>query len=299
MKRLFLLLLLLFAGTMLSFAQEADSVVIEQPTKPAKVRKPVTSKWTLLTGSADYTNHYLNSQQYSGEIWGIEAMHGRFYRRSERVSWKLTLSHLRSMNRPMFGGGLENSTNTSRISTQSYEADYAVFYNWFIKDRLQIRVGGSFNLYGGFLYGDNHAINNVLSLDIQAQFFAAAQIRYGWDFKKWGLDIYGHVNTPFMGLMTVDNRYESFPESMLQSEFNLKEHSHLKLSSFHNLQGVNFEMGVDFALRSLTLSLSFESRNRWWHSYELQNYRKIALLKLGISVNLFSEQNRKTNKRQF
>jgi hypothetical protein len=39
----------------------------------------------------------------------------------------------------------------------------------------------------------------------------------------------------------------------------------------HNLQGANFEMGIDFALRNLSISLAYEAKSRWWNAYELQN----------------------------
>ena len=301
MKKLFLLILLI-AGVNHVSAQGIDSAVSEQQTiseKSLSERNPVTSKWSLLSGSALYANHYLNSQEYGGSVQGLEASHGRFYRRSEHLSWKLTMSHVRNMHRNLFGGGLTNAANTSYISIQNYEADYAVFYNWLLKERLQLRVGGSFNVLGGFIAGDDNAINNMISVDLQTQFLAQAQVRYGWDFKKFGLDLYANLSTPFVGLMAVDERYESFFETIPSSDFNLKEHNHLAFSSMHNLQGMNFEMGIDFALRNLTLSLSYESKKRWWSAYELQNYRKYSLTKLGISVNLFAQQNRKANNRQF
>lgn len=301
MKRLFLLILLV-AGVTHASAQNTDSTVSEQQatsTKSLCERKPVTSKWSLMNGQALYANHYLNAQEYAGSVEGFEASHGRYYRKSEHLSWKLTMSHIRNMHRKMFGGGLNNAANSSYISIQNYEADYAVFYNWIINDRLQLRAGGSFNIYGGFAFGDNNAVNNVVSADIQTQLMAQAQIRYGWDFKKFGLDLFANLSTPFMGLMVVDERYENFIETITKSDFNLKEYGHLKFSSMHNLQGANFEMGIDFALRNLSISLAYEAKRRWWNAYELQNYRKYSLVKLGISVNLFAQPDRKANKRQF
>ena len=50
---------------------------------------------------------------------------------------------------------------------------------------------------------------------------------------------------------------------------------------------------------NLNIALSFENKSRWWNAYELQNYRKYSILKLGVSVNLFAQQNRKASNRQF
>ena len=84
MKRLLLLLLLVACVTTVS-AQETDSVVPESTElrekskskskeRPLRERKPLTTKWSFLNGQAKYASHYLNKQEYSGAIWGIEAI---------------------------------------------------------------------------------------------------------------------------------------------------------------------------------------------------------------------------------
>ena len=289
MKKLLAMFLIIVSGTFSLVAQETE----------LGNYKPVTSKWSYVSGTAEYADHYLNNQQYSGDISGIEAIHGRFFKKSDNLSWKLSLNHLRKMHTNYFGEGLINAANTSYISTQSYEADYAVHYNWLFNDRLQVRAGGSFNVYGGFIMGDKNAVNNILCVDLQTQFKGSVEVRYGWDFEKFGLDIYANAAAPLFGLMAVDERYESFMATIPNSEFNLKEYNHFVFSSWHNNQGMNFEMGVDFALKRLSLCISYEERNRWWNAYELQCYRKNSLLKLGISVNLVSHQNHKTGDRKF
>ncbi|MBO5833289.1 MAG: hypothetical protein J6Q95_08360, partial [Alistipes sp.] len=130
MKRLFLMLLMV-AGATFASAQATDTSVAEQQTTSEDLlsgRNPVTTKWTFLSGTAKIASHYLNNQEYSGAIWGIEASFGRYYRRSDRLSWNLTMSNVRRMHRPLLGGGLTNAANTSYISTQSYDIDYAVLY---------------------------------------------------------------------------------------------------------------------------------------------------------------------------
>ena len=302
-KRIVSLFLLIFVGATLSFAQskETTTSVQKQKEESAKAldRKPVTSKWSFVSGTAQYANHYISPQEYSGEIWGIEAIHGRFYKKSDKVSWKLRLNHLRKMHNNLIGGGLTNPANTSYLSTQSYEVDYATHYKWLLFNRLQVRVGGSLNIYGDYMQNDDNSINNILSINLQTQLFALAELRYGMDFKKFGLDIYANIGTPFIGFSSFDDRYESFFLSIMPGELNTNSYNHFKFTSFHNMQGLNFEIGVDFALRNLTLSVSYEERNRWWNGFELQNYRKNSLLKLGISVNLLSHQYKKSRDRQF
>lgn len=301
MKKLVSLFLLLIVGATLSFAQTKESTSSAQKKESIKTsdRKAVTSKWSLVTGTAQYASHYLSPQEYSGVIWGIEAIHGRFYKKSDNVSWKLRLNHLRKMHGNLSNEGLSNPAGTAHASIQAYEVDYATYYNWLFFNHLQVRVGGSLNIYGDYMQNHEHAINNVMTINLQTQLFALAEVRYGMDFKKFGLDIYANVGTPFVGFSSFDDRYEPFFLSFIPLQTKVGAYNHFKFTSFHNMQGLNFEIGVDFALRNLTLSLSYEERNRWWNGFELQNYRKNSLLKVGISVNLLSHQPKKSRDRQF
>jgi hypothetical protein len=200
------------------------------------------------------------------------------------------------------GGGLKNPAKTSKMSVQTYEADYAVFYNWkFGKDdRLQVRAGGSFNIYGGLNLSGSHSVNNVASIDLQTQIFGAAQIRYGWDFEKWGLDLYANLSTPLFGLIFGNARYESFIEGFIPSNLNLKAYKHTKFSSLHNMKGASFEMGIDFALRkNVCLSLAYATNSRYWHMNGLQDYRTNSVFKIGVSVDLISISRRAATNRQF
>lgn len=295
MKKLFLMLLMV-AGVAVASAQGTDACT----DKPLSERKPVTSKWSLVSGGAAFSNHYLSNQQYIGAIKGIEAMHGRYFRKSDNLSWKLTMTHLRNMER--LGGGLKNPAKTVSMSVQTYEADYAVFYNWkFGKDdRLQVRAGGSFNIYGGLNRSGSHSVNNVISIDLQTQILGAAQFRYGWDFEKWGLDLYANLSTPLFGLIFGNARYESFIEGFVPSNLNLKAYKHTKFSSFHNMKGANFEMGIDFALRkNVCLNFAFATNNRYWHMNGLQDYRTNSVFKIGVSVDLISISRRAATNRQF
>lgn len=305
MKRLITLLLLVVAGATLAFAQQTEVATFASECQSSEAltnRKPVTSKWSLFTGEANFANHYLSNHEYSGEINGFEAIHGRYFRKSNRLSWRLTLTHLRNMHRKMLStGGLKNPAGTSIMSVQTYEVDYALFYDWTFFDRLQLRAGGSLNIYGG-LNGciNGHSINNVLSIDLHTQIYGAAQIRYGWNFNKFGLDLYANVSTPLLGIMFVNGRYESFFESIYNLPLTAKGYNHTQFSSFHNMLGANGEVGIDFALRSnVSLSFGVGFYNRYWTAHQLQNYRKNTVLKVGLSVDLVSLKRSAVSSRKF
>lgn len=291
-------------GAIATYAQSGmEGVKATQACKTTKSvcdRNPLSTKLSLLNGEAQFANHYLNSQEYAGGIFGIEGELGQFFRKWENISWKLTLTHLRSIHdETLPDSGLSNAAETSHISAQCYGIDYAVYYNWLIGDRLHLMAGGSLNLYGDALTGDSNAINNAGSFNGQVQLQATAGARYGWDFEKCGLDIYCNLSTPFMGLMMVDNRYEMSIESLLPTEFNVNEYNHIRFTTPENLQGIDGELGLSLAIKHVAISMAFETKNRWWHAYGLQNYRKNSLLKLGVTLNLLTRPHYKASDRHF
>lgn len=262
--------------------------------------KVVSNKWSFVSGSGSIASHYLSNQEFQGNLIGVMGEHGAFYKKSENLSWDLGLSML-------FTPSIKEETNmlftnpakNCFLKTYSFSAKYGTHYNWKPTSDLFLKAGGTFE----FLFASNstspNSINNVISLDLQTQLMASAGIRYGRDFKKIGLYAYADIAIPFGGFMLVDSRYQSSLSSIGSSNILNSSIRHFKFSSFHNLQGYNLEMGCDFVLKNMTLSISNEKYNRWWHAYELQNYRKFDLVKLSLSVDLVSRTRKNSNNRYF
>ena len=285
MKRLFSLLLLILAGTAFAFAQD-------DPTTATSDRKPVTSKFEILLGNGSYASHFLNTQMYKGSMKGVEATFGRFYKKSDKVSWDLSLGHWRSKT-------LVNPARTSSISAQTYDVHYGAYYNWIIKNRLQIRLGGYLNANGCLVFGDSHFVNNTATLSIHAHLYAAAQLRYGWNFKKWGLDIYANAATPIIGARTADGTFMDFTHNVVPGQVKVTPYKHIVFSSMHNTLGVDWEMGIDFAMPRISLTLAYGQNALFWHDYGVQNTRNNNFFKLGVSVNLVGMHRGKTANRNF
>lgn len=293
MKRLIFLFLLTVAGTTFAFAQE-DS------TTATSNRKPVTSKIELMLGSAEYTNHSLNKQVYKGGITGFEATFGRFYRKSDSVSWELQLGCWHNIDNMLLGKtNLYNPAYTSSLTAKIYNAHYGAYYNWLIKERLQIRLGGYLDLNGGILIGDSHFVNNTASIELHGQVYASAQLRYGWDFEKWGLDLYANVATSLFGIRSADGTFTDFAHMLAGGPFKTTPYKHIVFSSFHNTVGIDYEIGIDFAMPRVSLSLAYGSYGLWWHDYGVQNIRDNKFFKLGISVAFVGMNRGKTANRHF
>ena len=294
MKRLLSLILLIFAGSTIAFAQENSTTATSD-------RKPVTSKFELMLGNAEYANHSLNKQVYKGGMTGVEATFGRFYRKSNSVSWELKLGYWHTIDNLLLGKtSLHNPANTSSITAKSLNAHYGAYYNWIVKERLQIRLGGYLDLNGGILTGDSHFVNNAASLEFHGQVYGSAQLRYGWNFKKWGLDLYANVATSLFGIRSADGVFTDFAHKLAGSPFSKNSpYNHIVFSSFHNTIGVDYEIGIDFAMPRVSLSLAYGSYGQWWHDYGVQNIRKNKFFKLGISVNFVGMHRGKTANRHF
>lgn len=259
--------------------------------------KVVTNKWSFMTGSASFVNHYMTDQEYTGTVIGVGAEHGAFYKRAENLSWDYDISFITA---PYFDVvpelALANPANTTFVGTYNLNTSYGTHYNWSLTDRLLIKAGGRFNLLTGIQNGRPNSINNALSFDFQTQLEASAGISYGFLFEKFGISIFGDIALPFMGFMLVDSKYQSSiqTENLLQGDIN-----HIVFSSFHNLQGYEMEIGADFIFRNVTLSLSSEGFNRWWNAYGVQNYRRFSFFKIGLSVDLISRSRLTLGNRYF
>lgn len=260
--------------------------------------KVVTNKWSLLAGTGNHTNHFLTNQEYQGgTTFGAEVEFGSFYKKSENVSWDFSLLALASpYSKVSPEMAPSNPAGTSRMSIYHAIAEYGSYYNWNPAKGLYIKAGGTFE----FLFGPNsthpNSINNSMTFDVQAQFKAAAGIKYGINFSKVGLYVFGDVTVPFLGMMRVDSQYQ---DSLKDNNILPGNINHFVLSSFHNMQGFNSEIGVEVVFRKITVSIASERNNRWWNEYDVQNYRKYDLFKLGFSVDLVSRSRLNSTNRYF
>ena len=128
-----------------------------------------------------------------------------------------------------------------------------------------------------------------------------AAIKYGWDFKKWGLDLRANVSLPLLGVITADHPSEP-AAYMLGSNDHSVGQAHLKhifLGCYHNYMSLDYEMGIDFVLKPFTIQLAYGSTNRWWNVYDVQNIRKIHYLSLGAAFDIVSRPKFKSSNNNF
>lgn len=251
--------------------------------------KVVTNKWSLLLGTAKAANQFFSEYEYKGSAFGIKAEHGAFYRRSENLSWALDLTFVAS---PSIGSvyvlSMANPAGTNFWSTYDFNAEYGTYYNWNPVENLYLKAGGEFDITyaSNMLAPDN--INNVAETDLQLQLRMAAGIKYGWIFKNnFGLFLYGDLSVPFFGGFAASARYESYMSSIFK-DFVSPEIKHFFVSSFHNYQGIDTEIGLSMDFKTMSLSLSADINNRWWQANGVMNYKKFGFFKIGFSVDLVS-----------
>lgn len=282
MKKL-LSILMLLALSFSALAQQTEST-----------EKIVTSKWSLLIGSASIADHYFTNQEYSGPMMGLSVEFGSFYKKNKNLSWELDMTYIGL-------GSPSNPAGTGTLKVYDGAIEYKTSYNWNPVKNLHLRAGGSFDLNLGANF-DPNGINNVLELLFQPQIKAVAGIRYGWNFKKMNLNLYADLGLPVMGFATVGSKYEGnfviinnfLPQGLLKPAI-----SHLHFTSFHNLQGYNLDLGLDLEFKHLTFSMSIDTNNKWWNAYDSQAYKNYTFLNLGFSVDLVSRSRLTSNNRYF
>lgn len=292
MKRVFLSILLTLVSTSILFAGDNSRPELRE-------EKIVTAKGSALIGVGYVANHFLSEYEYEGSLVGIDAEFGAFYKRSENLSWDLDLSIVTTMNmHGDYSSSLSNPAKTNYWMLKNYSVQYGTSYNWNPAKNLYLKAGGAFN----FLFGTNTCkpdnINNSVDFDIQPQLKASAGIKYGWTFNKFALYLYGDIEVPVLGGALVSSKYQSSSAS-LNNDITKGEKNVFILTSFHNMQGFNSEIGIDFSFDKCSIFISADIYNRWWNSYDIQNYRKYRMLKIGVAVDLVSRPHAKCNCRYF
>ena len=75
--------------------------------------------------------------------------------------------------------------------------------------------------------------------------------------------------------------------------------SHLKGTSFSNLQGFDCDIDIKFITPKATIAFGIISDNRWWYVNDIQNYRMSFMFEFGMSFNLVNLKQTKTINRYF
>lgn len=262
--------------------------------------KIVNAKWSLNFGSGSVANHYLSEYEYAGRLYGLQAEFGAFYKRSENLSWDLDLSLTSTMtfSGKIYDAGLANPTETNFWMLKNYSVKYGTSYNWNPAPNLYLRTGGTFELFLGSNSCLPDNINNSSDFDFMPQLNASAGIKYGWTLKKFSLYMYGDFEMPVLGGALVSSKYQSSASHLFHDVDHGGKNIFI-LTSFHNMQGFNSEIGVDFSFNKWSLFVAHKMFNRWWNAYDSQNYRKYDMLKIGVAVDLVSRPHVKCNGRYF
>lgn len=272
------------------------SVAAEEAAK----EKVVTNRWSLISGSAVVADQYLTNQEYTGEVIGVAWESGTFYKKSDDISWSLDIAYIKSpYSEALEMYGLINPAGTTSIAMDDVWIEYGTSYNWNPITDLYITAGGSLDLRFGINNGKPNSINNLIDIDLHTQFKVTAGIRYGWTFEKWGLVLRADFAVPFMGMFLCGTQFESSLDSIIGGELLAGKNNPFNLSSFHNLQGFNYEFAVDFEFRNHTLFFSNSMNNRWWTANGINNYRKFDIVKFGISLDLVSRPRLNSSNRYF
>ena len=289
---LFAILMLLFTSGSFAFAKSGKEKIAREESK----EKVVTTSLSLYAGKSSMFAQYLSDQEYSGPVLGLAAEFGSMYKRSENLSWDLDATFI-----GLASGIFQpvNPAGTSAYAPKRGTVDYGTYYNWNLAENLYIKAGGSFDvLFAAIGAGPDH-VNNNIEIDFQTQFKVGAGIRYGWNFKKTGLFLQANLEIPFIGMALSGTQYETSIDSIISGELLPGTINPFCFTSFHNLSGFNADLEAELIMRKTTLFLAYEVNHRAWHLYDLHNYRKFNMTRLGIRVDLISRNRNNSINRFF
>lgn len=248
---------------------------------------------TVITGSVNYLmspethilDEYLSDMMFSGAsiVTGWDVKLGALYRKHDNLSWDIYFKTFAGSNNSI----VTDPAYSQVLTFNDYNVGYGTYYHWNIGKKLMIKAGGMFDLYGAYKKVIPDGVNNSMNMEGQIMVKAHGAIKYGWDFKKWALDLHARVSLPVVGLMTGDHPSEP-ALALLGNDHNIltPAYRHIFLASYHNYMSLDYNLGIDFVCRPCTFTLGFGSTNKWWNVYDVQNIRKISYVNLGVSLDL-------------
>ena len=297
MKKLLLLLAVSFATSV--FGSTAVSAQGDE--------KVVTGTITLLSPSeVQVLDEYIAGHLYSGNgvTLGLNIKFGAIYKNQENLSWDLYYTGYKRpglIDKPELWPNLTNPAKSQNLDYTLYNFGYGTYYHWEIAEKLYFKAGGMFDLYGAMKQSTPDGVNNFLNFEGQMMLKAHGAIKYGFDFKKWGLDIRGSASLPVIGLISADHPSEPALSIIGTSDHTIMNPAmrHIFVGCYHNFMSVDYELALDFVFRPCTLTLGLGSNYKWWNVYDVQNIRKISYSTIGISFDIVSREKFKSANKNF
>ena len=265
--------------------------------------KVVTGSFSYLAPSSiEMLDEYMSNQMYSGALYysGWDIKLSALYKKYDNLSWDLYFNTLSQGNSEDISELMSNPSNSQYLTYNGYNLGYGTYYHWNFGRKLMIKAGGKFDLYGAKKETKPDGLDNCLNMEGQIMLKAHAAIKYGWDFKKWALDLSLRASLPMLGVITADHPSEP-ALALLGNDHNIlnAEYNHIFLASYHNYMSLDYEFDIDFVLRHCTLTLGIGSTNKWWNVYDVQNIRKINYISLGIAFDLVTRNKFKSTNKNF
>ena len=195
---------------------------------------------------------------------------------------------------------MANPSHSQYLKYNGYSLGYGTYYHWNIGKKLMIKTGGIFDIYGAMKESTPNGVNNYLNMEGQIIINAHGAIKYGWDFKKWALDLSARVSLPVIGVISADHPSEP-AMSIFGNNTTVMDpaYNHIFLASYHNYMSLNYDLNIDFVFKPCTVTLGYGSTNKWWNVYDVQNIRNINYLSIGLSFDLVSRNKFQSSNKNF
>ena len=284
------------------------AVIIYTPIVSAQENeKVVTGTINFLTPSkVKVLDEYISSQLYSGEevFSGLNVKLSSMYRKHENLSWDIYYTKLgrpKWLEETKVLPSLKNPANSQNLAYSLFDAGYGTYYHWNFGKKFMVKAGGMLDIYGALKTSTPDGVNNYMNMEAHIMTKAHCAIKYGWDFKKWALDIRALVTVPLIGVISADHPSEPAISIIAGSDYSVLNPAlnHVFFASYHNYMSLDYEIGLDFVFRKFTITTGFGSTSKWWNVYDIQNIRKINYSTIGVAFDIVSRNKFKSSNRNF
>lgn len=249
-----------------------SAIVAQAPGEKNYLLTSLTTQYGWST--IDLTDAYLSDLPYSG--YGLQ-----FSATSRRI---LNANNLRLSARTdisVNAGAVMNQPQSASISYVGGNIGYGLQAHFLPLRNVQLLLGGMADAEMG-LKAYSRDVNNAGNMDLAMNLNLAATLRYDLPVFHQRIRFQADLRSPFLGLMFVPVRGESYSEIYyLQTYENL-----FHLTSLHNKNGLNVRYLVQVPLKHSVLNVGFQTDYLKYAANNMVFKRNITSMQVGATFDL-------------
>jgi hypothetical protein len=244
----------------------------QRPTDKDYLLTSITTQYGWST--MDLTDGYLSDLPYSGYGLQFSALSRRFVNpNNHRLSMRTDFS--------INAGVVMNQPQSASITYAGANVGYGLQVHFKPLRNVQLLLGGEGDAEMG-LKAYSRDVNNAGNMDLAMNLNLAATLRYDLPMVHRPIRLQVDLRSPFLGLMFVPVRGESYSEI-----YYLHSYDHLfHLTSLHNKNGLNIRYLVQIPINHSILNIGFQTDYLKYAANNMVFVRNITSMSVGATFDL-------------